>query len=64
MYLERIPLVVYGAAVAPSDSEDRVSLADVAPTVAELIGFDGSRRVARAVRSPGSRARRRRRSWS
>ena len=41
MYLERIPLVVYGAAVAPSDSEDRVSLADVAPTVAELIGFDG-----------------------
>ncbi len=40
MYLERVPLVVYGAAIAPSDSEDRVSLADVAPTIAELIGFD------------------------
>jgi hypothetical protein len=41
MYLERIPLVVYGAGVSPSDSEERVSLADVAPTIAELIGFDG-----------------------
>jgi predicted AlkP superfamily pyrophosphatase or phosphodiesterase len=41
MYLERIPLVVYGAGVQPSDSEERVSLADVAPTIAELIGFDG-----------------------
>jgi Type I phosphodiesterase / nucleotide pyrophosphatase len=41
MYLERIPLVVYGAGVAPSDSEVRVTLADVAPTIAELIGFDG-----------------------
>jgi hypothetical protein len=40
MYLERIPLVVYGAGIAPSDSEERVSLADVAPTIAELIGFD------------------------
>jgi hypothetical protein len=40
MYLERVPLVVYGAGVAPADSEDRVSLADVAPTVAHLIGFD------------------------
>ena len=40
MYLERIPLVVYGAGVQPSDSEERVSLADVAPTIAELIGFD------------------------
>jgi hypothetical protein len=40
MYLERIPLVVYGAGVEPSDSEERVSLADVAPTIAELIGFD------------------------
>ena len=40
MYLERIPLVVYGAGVQPSDSEKRVSLADVAPTIAELIGFD------------------------
>lgn len=40
MYLERIPLVVYGAGVQPSDSQDRVSLADVAPTIAELVGFD------------------------
>jgi hypothetical protein len=40
MYLERVPMVVFGAGVAPSDSTERVSLADVAPTVAELIGFD------------------------
>ena len=41
MYLERIPLVVYGPGiVAPSDSEERVSLADLAPTTAGLIGFD------------------------
>jgi len=40
MYLERIPLVVYGAGVRPSDSEERVSLADLAPTIAELIGFE------------------------
>jgi hypothetical protein len=40
MYLERVPLVVYGAGVERSDSEARVSLADVAPTIAELIGFD------------------------
>lgn len=40
MYLERVPLVVFGAGVEPSDSTERVSLADVAPTIAELIGFD------------------------
>jgi hypothetical protein len=40
MYLERIPLVVYGVGLPPSDSVERVSLADVAPTVAHLIGFD------------------------
>lgn len=41
MYLERIPLVVYGPGIVePSDSEERVSLADLAPTTAELIGFD------------------------
>jgi Type I phosphodiesterase / nucleotide pyrophosphatase len=41
MYLERIPLVVYGPGVVEtSDSVDRVSLADLAPTTAELIGFD------------------------
>jgi hypothetical protein len=42
MYLERIPLVAYGPGVIePGDSEDRVSLADLAPTTASLIGFDG-----------------------
>jgi predicted AlkP superfamily pyrophosphatase or phosphodiesterase len=42
MYLERIPLVAYGPGVIePGDSEDRVSLADLAPTTAGLIGFDG-----------------------
>ncbi|HEX6843825.1 MAG TPA: alkaline phosphatase family protein [Actinomycetota bacterium] len=39
MYLERIPLVVYGPGIVdPLDSEDRVTLADLAPTTAELIG--------------------------
>jgi Type I phosphodiesterase / nucleotide pyrophosphatase len=42
MYLERIPLVAYGPGVIePGDSEDRVSLADLAPSTANLIGFDG-----------------------
>ena len=41
MYLERIPLVVHGAGIQPSDSDERVSLADVAPTIAELVGFEG-----------------------
>jgi hypothetical protein len=41
MYLERIPLVAYGPGVIePGDSEERVSLADLAPTTAKLIGFD------------------------
>src|SRR4030095_12793747 len=41
MYLERIPLVVYGPGIVErSDSVDRVSLADLAPTTAKLIGFD------------------------
>ncbi len=41
MYLERIPLVVYGPGVVePGDNDDRVTLADLAPTTAELIGFD------------------------
>ena len=41
MYLQRIPLVVYGPGIVePSDSEERVSLADLAPTTAQLIGFD------------------------
>ncbi len=41
MYLERIPLVVYGpGTVEASDSEARVSLADLAPTTAGLIGLN------------------------
>ncbi len=41
MYLERIPLVAYGPGqIAPSDSQDRVTLADLAPTTAKLMGFD------------------------
>ncbi|MGZ4149196.1 MAG: hypothetical protein ACXVQJ_04075, partial [Actinomycetota bacterium] len=42
MYLERVPLVVYGPGIVEaSDSEQRVTLADLAPTTADLIGFDG-----------------------
>jgi hypothetical protein len=38
LYLERVPLVVYGPGqVAPLDSEDRVTLADIAPTQAALM---------------------------
>ena len=42
MYLERVPLVVYAPGIVePSDSEERVTLADIAPTTARLIGFAG-----------------------
>lgn len=41
MYLERIPVVVVAPGrIEPSDSTERVSLADLAPTTAELMGFD------------------------
>ena len=41
MYLQRIPLVAYGPGIIePSDSEERVTLADVAPTTAMLAGLD------------------------
>jgi hypothetical protein len=40
MYLERVPLVVRAPGIAASDSIERVSLADVAPTIAQLLGFD------------------------
>jgi hypothetical protein len=42
MYLQRIPLLVHAPGrVVPSDSEERVTLADLAPTTARLMGFDG-----------------------
>ena len=42
MYLERIPLLVHAPGlVAASDLDARVTLADLAPTTAQLIGFDG-----------------------
>ena len=42
MYLERIPLFVYAPGIVePSDSTERVTLADLAPTTAHLMGFDG-----------------------
>ena len=40
MYLERIPLVVhFPSRVDPADNVDRVTLADLAPTTAALMGF-------------------------
>src|SRR4249919_3920328 len=42
MYLERVPLVVYAPGrVAPADVTDRVTLADITPTIAGSIGLDG-----------------------
>jgi hypothetical protein len=41
MYLERVPLVAYGPGIVDgSNSAERVSLADLAPTTASLIGLD------------------------
>ncbi|HEX7247305.1 MAG TPA: alkaline phosphatase family protein, partial [Actinomycetota bacterium] len=41
MYLERIPLVVHAPGlVVASDSDERVTLADLAPTTAQLIGYE------------------------
>jgi hypothetical protein len=40
MYLERVPLVVLYPGIPPTDSDQRVSLADIAPTIADLIHFD------------------------
>jgi arylsulfatase A-like enzyme len=41
MYLERIPLVVHApGVVVASDSDERVTLADLAPTTARLIGYE------------------------
>lgn len=42
MYLERVPLLVHAPGIVePSDSTYRVTLADLAPTTARLMGFDG-----------------------
>lgn len=42
MYLERVPLVVYAPGrIEASNDATRVSLADIAPTTARLMGFDG-----------------------
>jgi hypothetical protein len=42
LYLERVPLVIWsGNALTPADHTDRVSLADIAPSIASMIGFDG-----------------------
>ena len=41
MYLERIAPRAHPGLVAASDSDARVTLADLAPTTAQLIGFDG-----------------------
>ncbi len=53
MYLERVPLVVYGPGrVAASDSAARVSLADLAPTAAQLMGstsWPGDERAGRPL---------------
>ncbi|MGH2530306.1 MAG: alkaline phosphatase family protein [Actinomycetota bacterium] len=42
MYLERVPIAVLAPGVVePFDSTERVTLADLAPTTARLMGFDG-----------------------
>jgi len=43
MYLERVPIAVYapGIITQPAISTERVTLADLAPTAAQLLGFDG-----------------------
>ncbi len=44
MYLERVPIVVYAPGiVGRGDDTNRVTLADLAPTAAQLMGFDGFR---------------------
>jgi Type I phosphodiesterase / nucleotide pyrophosphatase len=41
MYGERIPIVVWSPGrIEPQDHEERVTLADLAPTAAKLMGFD------------------------
>ncbi|MGZ8635830.1 MAG: alkaline phosphatase family protein [Actinomycetota bacterium] len=41
MYAERVPIVVWSPGrIEPQDHEERVTLADLAPTTATLMGFD------------------------
>jgi type I phosphodiesterase/nucleotide pyrophosphatase len=40
LYLERVPIVIWTGEAAPSDHAERVTLADLAPTIASMIGFD------------------------
>jgi Type I phosphodiesterase / nucleotide pyrophosphatase len=42
MYAERVPIVVWSPGrIEPQDHVERVTLADLAPTTARLMGFDG-----------------------
>jgi hypothetical protein len=53
MYGERVPIVVWSPGlVQPRDHDERVTLADLAPTAARLIGFDDYR-AADGVALPG-----------
>jgi hypothetical protein len=53
MYGERVPIVVWSPGrIEPQDHEERVTLADLAPTTAGLIGFD-EYRAADGVPLPG-----------
>jgi hypothetical protein len=54
LYLERVPIAIWsGAALEPSDHSKRVTLADLAPTIASMIGFDDFR-AADGRRLPGT----------
>ncbi|MCI0632785.1 MAG: alkaline phosphatase family protein [Actinobacteria bacterium] len=53
MYGERVPIVVWSPGIVETqDHDERVTLADLAPTTARLIGFDGFR-AADGVALPG-----------
>jgi arylsulfatase A-like enzyme len=59
-YLARVPLVVYGPGIVKSSLklEQHATMADLAPTTAELIGFEDSRRATdESSRGPSSRTR-------
>jgi hypothetical protein len=46
MYGERVPIVVWSPGrIEPQDHDERVTLADLAPTTAQLMGFDEFRAV-------------------